>query len=204
MDLAIDVNTTNIQGNDARYQPSRSGVPMGHGQQAQAWNDNSHWEREPPAQSPLTGYGRGDLYSAGFENRDQENAQQTDVKTRTESEIITDQLHRQGQFFPPPPPPCCPPETRRQRAELWSRSASKWDITCTIAPPPRCPLDGMDEEHQRQLQPLSLVPYKGDQWLQQSEHWFGFVQKNFKYPSENQPSLSSYAFIAEHCRADET
>ena len=178
------------------------------------WSDGSHWDRQQPVQSPLTGYGRGDLYSNsayddahvdggyghhGPAHNPHGGIDNGDWKARTESEIITEQLHRQGQLFPPPPPPICPPETRRQRAELWSRSASKWDITCTVAPPPRCPLDGMDQEHRRRLQPLSLVPYKGDQWLVQSEHWFGFVQKNFKYPPDNQPAMPSFSFVSECC-----
>ena len=155
------------------------------------------WDREQPAQPPFTGYGRGDLCAGGGPAHGGEWG-----GARSEGEVMTEHLHRQAQLFPPPPPPTCPAESRRQRAELWSASAAKWDITGVMPPPPRSPLEGMDEEFRRGLAPLSLVPYKGDQWLRQSEHWFAFVQKNFRYPPENAPALSSFAFVSECCHLD--
>lgn len=104
---------------------------------------------------------------------------------RSQSEILSDELYFQAKTFPPPPPPNPPGETRRIRAELWYLVARKWDITQQMAPPPRSPLPGMEEEHRLRLQELTRVPYRGDRWLAQSDRWFHWVQQHFEYPATN-------------------
>jgi len=114
------------------------------------------------------------------------------LKYRSQSEILSDELYHQGKTFPPPPPPNPPGETRRTRAELWYLVARKWDITQQMAPPPRSPLPGMEEERIRDLPELTRVPYRGDRWLAQSDRWFLWVQQHFEYPVTNTlVSLSS-------------
>lgn len=178
----------------------------------------TRWDQGSQVNTPLSGYGRGELFTASVgdaatqdDNNTHHDAydevppqpeEDDSWKHRTQSEIITDQLHRQGQFFPPPPPPCCPDESARERAELWYRSAGKWDITNTIPPPPRSPLEGMDEEYNRQMREFTLVPYRGAVWLQQSEHWFAFVQKHFNHPEANVLSPSSHSFLLESCSVE--
>ena len=182
----------------------------------------TRWDQGSQVNTPLSGYGRGELFTTSvgepsvqeepLQNEQNEEATYEDDaaneedpeawKHRTQSEIITDQLHRQGQFFPPPPPPCCPDESARERAELWYRSAGKWDITNTIPPPPRSPLEGMDEEYNRQMREFTLVPYRGAVWLQQSEHWFAFVQKHFNHPDANILAPTSHSFLLESCRTE--
>eukprot|EP00455_Lapot_gusevi_P005768 TRINITY_DN12467_c0_g1_i2.p1 TRINITY_DN12467_c0_g1~~TRINITY_DN12467_c0_g1_i2.p1 ORF type:complete len:206 (-),score=13.07 TRINITY_DN12467_c0_g1_i2:233-850(-) len=119
------------------------------------------------------------------------------MKFRSQSEILSDELYFQAKSFPPPPPSNSPIETRRVRAELWYLIARKWDITQQMPPPPRSPLPGMEEEHRLRLQELTRVPYRGDRWLAQSDHWFDWVQKHFEYPAENIATVLPSSFVLQ-------
>ena len=119
------------------------------------------------------------------------------AKFRSQSEILSDELYFQAKTFPPPPPSNSPIETRRVRAELWYLISRKWDITQQMPPPPRSPLPGMEEEHRLRLQELTRVPYRGDRWLAQSDHWFDWVQKHFDYPLENVATVLPPSFVMQ-------
>jgi hypothetical protein len=121
------------------------------------------------------------------------------AKFRSQSEILSDELYFQAKTFPPPPPSNAPMETRRVRAELWYLIARKWDITQQMAPPPRSPLPGMEEEHRLRLQELTRVPYRGDRWLVQSYHWFACVQNGFDYPQSNVANVLPTSFVLQMC-----
>jgi hypothetical protein len=105
---------------------------------------------------------------------------------RTQSQVLTDELHQQAKTFPPPPPIIAPAEQRRYRAARWYYYATKWDITHEQAPPPRSPLPLLDQENEARSQGVSSreapYPYRGEYWLQRCEHWFGHIQSHFSYP----------------------
>lgn len=94
-------------------------------------------------------------------------------------------LYYHAHFFPPPPPPRLPSQERRKRVELWFHYASKWDITHRLPPPPRTPLPEMELEYRYNLQPLTVVPYHGNDWLEVCERWFDVIQSLFDFPEEN-------------------
>lgn len=118
---------------------------------------------------------------------------------RTASQTLSDELYFHAQWFPPPPPPRVPKEARRARSELWYYYASKWDITNTQAPPPRCPLQLMEEEFTHGMQPLSLVPYRGEYWLDRCQHWYNHVQQCFKCPGHHAPHLMDPSYALFNC-----
>lgn len=121
---------------------------------------------------------------------------------RTQSQILSDELYFQSLWFPPPPPPRVPKESRRARSELWYYYASKWDITHTQPPPPRCPLALMEEEHAQGLAPQTKVPYRGEYWLDRCNHWFGWVQENFRPPEHHAPYIVEPSFVVDRCATE--
>jgi len=121
------------------------------------------------------------------------------TKYRSQSEVLSMELIRQGRLFPPPPPPRVPMETRRPRAELWYYYASGWDLTHELPFPPQSPLHGLEEELRNHLQELTLVPYRGDGWLSRCEYWHEHVQQYFSYPPENQARITDIRHIVSNC-----
>ena len=121
---------------------------------------------------------------------------------RTQSQILSDELYHQSQWFPPPPPPRVPKDSRRSRSELWYYYASKWDITHTQPPPPRCPLGLMEEEYSLGLAPLTKVPYRGEYWLDRCAYWFRHLQANFQPPDNHAPHFVEPTFVIERCVCD--
>jgi hypothetical protein len=118
---------------------------------------------------------------------------------RTQSQVLSDELYFQSQWFPPPPPPRVPKESRRSRSELWYYYASKWDITHTQPPPPRCPLAQLEEEFALGLEAQTKVPYRGEYWLDRCNHWFRQLQSNFRPPEPHAPSFVEPTFVMSRC-----
>eukprot|EP00672_Neobodo_designis_P017336 CAMPEP_0174828198 /NCGR_PEP_ID=MMETSP1114-20130205/1192_1 /TAXON_ID=312471 /ORGANISM="Neobodo designis, Strain CCAP 1951/1" /LENGTH=341 /DNA_ID=CAMNT_0016061909 /DNA_START=199 /DNA_END=1224 /DNA_ORIENTATION=- len=126
---------------------------------------------------------------------------------RTQSQVLTDELHQQAKTFPPPPPIIAPQEQRRYRAARWYYYATKWDITHEQAPPPRSPLPLMDQETEarnngtRGRHESPNYPYRGEYWLKRCEHWFSHVQGHFSYPGyASRDTVSNIAsdIVLEH------
>lgn len=140
----------------------------------------------------------------GFSNRDatREPSFGFGEAKRTASQDLSDELYEQAVTFMPPPPPRVPLDTRRQRAELWYYFASKWDITHRQPPPPRTPLPGMEDEIRFGKPPQTLVPYRGDKWLERCAHWFDWTQLHFQPKVHNPAILSDPEFVIASCVCD--
>jgi hypothetical protein len=142
--------------------------------------------RYPAAGSRIAGHG-GNL--APYRGEDPITRQRTSevelaAQFRTQSQVLTDELHHQCKTFPPPPPIIAPGESRRQRAARWYYFATKWDITHEQPPPPRSPLPLMDQESENPVigRDGPAYPYRGDYWLDRCAYWYNHIQETFPYP----------------------
>lgn len=145
-------------------------------------NRQSSVQFHPQATAGGNGAGGARRREEGGQLRRQTTSEaQLAAQFRSESQIMTDELHFQAKHFPPPPPIAAPSDSRRERAERWYYYAMKWDITHEQPPPPRSPLPLMDQEKANPTM-RDQFPYRGDYWLGRCQHWFEHLQNHFPYP----------------------
>lgn len=119
---------------------------------------------------------------------------------RTESQQLSEELYHQALNYPPPPPVVAPIVQRKARANLWYQHTTKWDITHQMPPPPRSPLEFLEEEARTGVvNPQPRYPYRGEYWLSRCAHWASHVQEQFNWPPTKQASIAPPEFVLQHC-----